>query len=170
MWSVTTQSVFLAFFLALMAFRPSESHGDHEEFDPDAPPENKFKKEGFISDQEWVVAAITPHERETLRFDNKGLKLRTKLFSVSGGGSRISQTGIANPQGGVPTYYLAKFALKPAWKWKKLDPGGGVPGAALRSTNGFVCRIFFRKLGDIGLMTSKWDRPLILEILYPPPV
>ena len=46
------RSALLASLLALLAFRLSKSHGDHEEFDPDAPPENKFKKEGFVSDKE----------------------------------------------------------------------------------------------------------------------
>ena len=38
--------------------------------------------------------------------------------------------GAPTPKVGAKTYYLAKFPLKTAWKWKKLDPEGGrVPGA-----------------------------------------
>ena len=39
---------------------------------------------------------------------------------------------------GAPTYYLAKFLPKTAWKWKNLDREGGarVPGAPPRSANG----------------------------------
>ena len=55
------------------------------------------------------------------------------LISRSGrnpdsGGSRISQMGCANPQGGdanMPTCDLTKFFPKTAWKWKKLYPEGG---------------------------------------------
>ena len=36
---------------------------------------------------------------------------------------------------GAPTYYLANFFPKIAWKWKKLDQGVRVPGAPLRSAS-----------------------------------
>ena len=52
--------------------------------------------------------------------------------SASNGGSRIFLRGAPTPKVGVLTYFLPKTA----WKWKNLDPGGGVPGIPpLRSTN-----------------------------------
>ena len=37
----------------LLMSRTCESHGDHdEEFDPDAPPENRLNKDGFINNKE----------------------------------------------------------------------------------------------------------------------
>ena len=48
------------------------------------------------------------------------------LFS---GGSRISQMGEPTPEFGPKTYYLRGFLPKTAWKWKKLDRGGHIPGA-----------------------------------------
>ena len=42
-------------------------------------------------------------------------------ISIHSGEFRISH-GVANPQGGAPTYYLAKIFPKTGWKWKKLDP------------------------------------------------
>ena len=43
-------------------------------------------------------------------------------------GSRTFQRRGANPKGGAPTYYLAIFFLKTAWKWRNFGPEGG--GAA----------------------------------------
>ena len=45
-------------------------------------------------------------------------------------------------RGGVPTYYLTKIFPKTAWKWKKLDLGGGRPWRPLRYANGIVATIF----------------------------
>ena len=73
----------------------------------------------------------------------RGLVARELLNTdVSSSGSRISQkAGVgATSKVGVPTYYLAKFLPKTAWKWKNLDPrvGAGTSLASpLRSSNGF---------------------------------
>ena len=60
----------------------------------------------------------------------------TQVTLLCSGGSRISQMGGGTPitKWGALTSYLAKFSRKTAWKWKKLDPLGGVPGAP-RSAN-----------------------------------
>ena len=47
------------------------------------------------------------------------LQWRIQDFPDGGGG------GCANPKVGAPTYYLATFSPKTAWKWKKVDPDGG---------------------------------------------
>ena len=36
----------------LLMFRTCDSHGDHDEFDPDAPPENRLNRDGFINNKE----------------------------------------------------------------------------------------------------------------------
>ena len=72
-------------------------------------------------------------------------------FSQTSGGSRISQKGAPALKVEVPTYYLAIFFPKTAWKWKKLDRGGRarVPGVPLKSANAQTHRI--GKNGSIGI-------------------
>ena len=50
---------------------------------------------------------------------------------------RISQTG-ANPRSGAPTYWLAKFMPKTAWKLKKLDREVGAHSLAFLKHNCWI--------------------------------
>ena len=49
---------------------------------------------------------------------------------------RFSRRGAPTPDFRVKTYYLTRFLLKTAWKWKKLDVGMCFPSAPLGSANG----------------------------------
>ena len=49
---------------------------------------------------------------------------------------RFPRRGAPTPEFRVKAYYLTRFLLKTAWKWKKLDVGMCFPSAPLGSANG----------------------------------
>ena len=66
---------------------------------------------------------------------------------------------------GAPTYYLAKFFLKTAWKWKKLDREGA--GASLTSANAISNSSFGLSpflFVFVWVLLKKWHFLLFLKI------
>ena len=58
-------------------------------------------------------------------------------IALDSSGSRISRGVSPTPEFRAPTYYLARFLRKSAWKWKKFQLGEGtVPSGPLRCANG----------------------------------
>ena len=72
---------------------------------------------------------------EDLLWHNGTITLTETEMDTSGG-SRIFPSGVRQ----LPNLdYFVNFLPKTGWKWKNLDPPGGarVPGAPLRSANGY---------------------------------
>ena len=55
----------------------------------------------------------------------KGQLLNIGLYTKYSLGQSVADQGLSRP--GTTTYYLAKFFLKTAWKWKNLDREGVCP-------------------------------------------